>query len=440
MMCQRINECGHAFLISLHHMISRINWRFMSVNEKSEKVLEQYDIGIRRMVRGRGGIIVMTDKGCKLFIQCDKADKYYERENRITELLSRTGYTCIDTYMRNKNGLLISEDEDGRKYIMKNWFDAKESNVRDENDMCMAVSAMAYMHMALRKISPDELYVYSDSYKADSNVKLSDKEESQDTLYTEKNAELRACQKAKKAGDSGMKNRDITNITGGTDITGSSDRKKEKSYELKNRGEGLKKGETELRKTYAKHTRELKKAYNYLRQKKGRQPFEQMAFKNIEVFYEEACRACEHLMSDTFDKRLMMAAQNMELSHGSYTYHNVLINGKATYVVNFDRYRNECQINDLYQFIRKVMEKYNWDSRMFYRLVDEYDRICPLTDEEMELLLVLLSYPEKFWKIINQYINSNKSWIPEKNVEKLRKVIEQNGRKRELIDKICCVW
>lgn len=27
----------------------------MSVNEKSEKVLEQYDIGIRRMVRGRGG-------------------------------------------------------------------------------------------------------------------------------------------------------------------------------------------------------------------------------------------------------------------------------------------------------------------------------------------------------------------------------------------------
>ena len=43
-------------------MISRINWRFRSVNEKSEKVLEQYDIGIRRMTRGRGGIILSTDK------------------------------------------------------------------------------------------------------------------------------------------------------------------------------------------------------------------------------------------------------------------------------------------------------------------------------------------------------------------------------------------
>ena len=51
--------------------------------------------------------------------------------------------------------------------------------------------------------------------------------------------------------------------------------------------------------------------------------------------------------------------------------------------------------------------------------------------------MTLLSYPEKFWKIINQYINSNKSWIPDKNVDKLRKVIEQNERRRELIDKMC---
>ena len=225
----------------------------MSVNEKSEKVLEQYDIGIRRMVRGRGGIIVQTDQGYKLFIQCEKADRYYERENKLTQVLDGIGYTCIDTYMRNKEGLIISEDEDGRKYIMKNWFDAKESNVKDENDMCMAVSAMAYMHVALRQITPDMLYV-------------------QDNVCDE-STELEACQKVRR-------------ITGYTK-------------------------ETELRKTYAKHTRELKKAYNYLKQKKGKQIFEQIAFKNIEVFYEEACRANEQLMSEAFDERLMMAAQNM---------------------------------------------------------------------------------------------------------------------------------
>lgn len=66
-------------------------------------------------------------------------------------------------------------------------------------------------------------------------------------------------------------------------------------------------------------------------------------------------------MDERFDERLLDAAVNGEISHGSYTYHNVLIGGKDTYVVNFDRYKNECQISDLYQFIRKVMEKYNWE-------------------------------------------------------------------------------
>ena len=53
------------------------------MNEKSEKVLEQYNISINRMIRGRGGIIIATGQGYKLFTQCEKPDKYYERENNI---------------------------------------------------------------------------------------------------------------------------------------------------------------------------------------------------------------------------------------------------------------------------------------------------------------------------------------------------------------------
>lgn len=349
------------------------------MNEKSEKVLEQYNISINRMIRGRGGIIIATGQGYKLFTQCEKPDKYYERENNITQILKSAGFGNTDTYVRNNEGQLVSQDEDGRRYILKDWFDAKESDVKDMGDMCRAVSMMAYLHMALRE--------------AGSELKINPCGETEYKKYAQ--AELKACQNRK---------------------------------------------ETALRKTYVKHTRELKKAYNYLKQKKGRQTFEQLAFKHIGDYYEEACNASERLMDERFDERLLDAAVNGEISHGSYTYHNVLIGGKDTYVVNFDRYKNECQISDLYQFIRKVMEKYNWENSVFYRLLDEYDRICPLDDNELELLMTLLSYPEKFWKIINQYINSNKSWIPDKNVDKLRKVIEQNERRRELIDKICCVW
>jgi hypothetical protein len=69
------------------------------VNEKSEKVLEQYNISINRMIRGRGGIIIATGQGYKLFTQCEKPDKYYERENNITQILKSAGFGNTDTYV-----------------------------------------------------------------------------------------------------------------------------------------------------------------------------------------------------------------------------------------------------------------------------------------------------------------------------------------------------
>lgn len=51
---------------------------------------------------------------------------------------------------------------------------------------------------------------------------------------------------------------------------------------------------------------------------------------------------------------------------------------------------------------------------MAYRLVDEYDRLKPLEDDDIDMLVTLLSFPEKFWKIINQYYNAGKAWVPAK--------------------------
>ena len=42
------------------------------MNEKSLEVLNQYDVKIMGCVRGRGGILVSTDKGEKLLMECSK--------------------------------------------------------------------------------------------------------------------------------------------------------------------------------------------------------------------------------------------------------------------------------------------------------------------------------------------------------------------------------
>ena len=61
----------------------------------------------------------------------------------------------------------------------------------------------------------------------------------------------------------------------------------------------------------------------------------------------------------------------------------------------------------------------------------------PKTKEKERSLWEKRTIQKKFWKIINQYYNAGKAWVPAKNIDKLKIVIEQNMRRRELIDKMC---
>ena len=53
---------------------------------------------------------------------------------------------------------------------------------------------------------------------------------------------------------------------------------------------------------------------------------------------------------------------------------------------------------------------------------------------EEKILKLMLAYPEKFWKVANQYYNNRKSWIPEKNMQKLIQTMNQIEKKTEAIN------
>lgn len=42
----------------------------------------------------------------------------------------------------------------------------------------------------------------------------------------------------------------------------------------------------------------------------------------------------------------------------------------------------------------------------------------------------------KFWKIVNFYYNARKVWTPDKNIEKLNTLMEQEQQKQNFLDKV----
>ena len=68
------------------------------------------------------------------------------------------------------------------------------------------------------------------------------------------------------------------------------------------------------------------------------------------------------------------------------------------------------------------------------RLIDIYARERTISREERQMLSVILLFPEKFWKVMNYYFNSNKAWIPPKTKEKLEKVVQQNEKRQKFLE------
>ena len=176
---------------------------------------------------------------------------------------------------------------------------------------------------------------------------------------------------------------------------------------------------------YEKHNRELRRVRAYLARKKKKSVLEQFIQKSFVPMYRQADAVEKALLDSGLEALELQAKKESHLIHGAYHQHNVLIGPGQTAAVNFEQFRIGCQIEDLYQFLRKIMEKHNWNKELGKRLIHEYCRIQNLSQEELQLLGFLIAYPEKYWKQVNFYFNSSKSWISQKNIEKIKKAVEQ---------------
>ncbi len=325
------------------------------MNEKALSVIGQYGLEVRKSVRTRGGIAVLTDDGYKLLYECTKSDSYYERENMITAGIKRTGFEYIDTYVMTAEGTLFSQDAQGRKYILKDWFDAQECDIRNETHVAMAAGTLAVLHGHMMNMDKCE-------------------------------------------------------------------------HELKYNNA------TDMRMKFDKHTKEMRMVGNYLKGKKNKNEFEMLMRRSLMTFHEEALIAAQELEEMDYGSRIEKARTSYEMCHGSYNYHNVLFTDRGCAVTGFEHCCVDCQINDLYQFMRKLLEKNGWDARAGHSVIEAYSEVRPVSDDDMKLLRINFLYPEKFWKVINFYNNSNKSWIPRKSIEKLEGVLAQNDARKAFIE------
>lgn len=199
--------------------------------------------------------------------------------------------------------------------------------------------------------------------------------------------------------------------------------------------------ERSLRDEYLRHNQELRKIRKFIRKKGASSVFEKDYLASVEWFLQRAQYAVELLDETEYDSLREKVWREGQVCHGEYNQHNVLMlkgEDETAAVTNFGHWNFDIQMADLYRFMRKILEKYNWNLNLAQEMLREYHRIRPISKAEWQNLRVRFTYPEKYWKLANYYYSHKKVWISEKNVEKLQNLIRQRENWKDFAQK--CFW
>ena len=186
-----------------------------------------------------------------------------------------------------------------------------------------------------------------------------------------------------------------------------------------------------------RHHKELKHVRGFIRSKRRKSDFELRMLECFDLFFGQGEKTLEYMESgNIIEGGTKPDSYKKTLCHGSFNQHNILVGDKGVFVTNFDRVAYNSRMTDLYLFVRKCMEKQNWNSDLGMHMLLEYNRINPMADEEKKRLYIMFLYPEKFWKIVNHYYNGNKSWVSEKSIGKLQSLIELEEKRQKFLSEL----
>lgn len=122
------------------------------MNEKYVEALEQYELEIFSVRKGRGAWICETEDGCKLLKEYRGTVKRLEFEDQVLGALDTGSALRTERYVRNREGSLLSMSGDGTRYVLKDWFLDRECDLKDGREIRLAAERLAMLHRSLRKI------------------------------------------------------------------------------------------------------------------------------------------------------------------------------------------------------------------------------------------------------------------------------------------------
>jgi len=181
-------------------------------------------------------------------------------------------------------------------------------------------------------------------------------------------------------------------------------------------------------KIFLSNLNDLEKFKKIIINKRIKNEFDLLFLENIDNFYNRGMAAINMLNKSEYYKFSKVASEKKIICHNSFYYQNIIKRNGEYFIIDLDSIMIDLQISDLGKFIRRLMFKktYGWNFAFAKALIDAYNSTNKLSKEDLEIMLALIIFPHKFWKLGKKRYIKQKNWSETKYLHKLNKITSHN--------------
>lgn len=187
-----------------------------------------------------------------------------------------------------------------------------------------------------------------------------------------------------------------------------------------------------ISKQYEQKYSELKSIGRYIRKRKNKGIFEYLFLEQTKEFWVQLEDSIK-ILNNTIPSRSGWC-------HGNYSHHNIILTSDFPATIHFERFYHGYPILDVYYFLKKALEKNNYNFTFCETFLVNYDHFLPLSKNDLLCLYGLFLFPEKFWKISNQYMAHKKHWISPRYIEKLEEFVHKKDLRSIFLEKYLQIY
>lgn len=179
-----------------------------------------------------------------------------------------------------------------------------------------------------------------------------------------------------------------------------------------------------------KRIKSFDKMKEMVRKKKNhKSDFDLSYIKSVDYYKNLGKKALSILNDSNYYNLCKDTEEEKSFCHHDFTYHNIILGeDNKVSVIDFDYCKRELRTFDLANFMIKVLKRREWNFDIAKAIIDNYNEVSPLKEDEYKVLYAFLIFPQRYWRICNRYYYNEVNWVQNTFNKKMEELIAEQDK------------